>query len=82
MILSLVLLFFQQKINNFASEPVMNLSRDSEIFSQHNLGLLNSFKSFYFHNKIEKFKQLFYTSYKNFSKKQIKEYKKLTKLNV
>ncbi|MDW2921724.1 hypothetical protein R7X17_03560 [Mesomycoplasma ovipneumoniae] len=76
MILSLVLLLFQQKINKFASGPVMNLSRNSEIFSQHNLGLLNSFKSFYFHNKIEKFKQLFYTSYKNFSEKQIKEYKK------
>ncbi|MDW2907654.1 ABC transporter ATP-binding protein [Mesomycoplasma ovipneumoniae] len=82
MILSLVLLLFQQKINKFASGPVMNLSRNSEIFSQHNLGLLNSFKSFYFHNKIEKFKQLFYTSYKNFSEKQIKEYKKVTKLNV
>ncbi|WP_232510558.1 hypothetical protein [Mesomycoplasma dispar] len=82
LILSLFLLFLQQKINNFASKPVMNLSKQSEIISQNNLGLLNSFKSFYFHNKIGKFKELFLNSYKKYSEDQIKEYKKLTKLDI
>ncbi|MXR12197.1 ABC transporter ATP-binding protein [Mycoplasma flocculare] len=80
--LSFILLLFQKKINKYASDPVMKLSEDSETFSKYNLGLLNSFKAFFFHNKKEKFKQLFYNSYKNFSKNQIKEYKKLTKLNL
>ncbi|WP_341515467.1 hypothetical protein [Mesomycoplasma ovipneumoniae] len=68
MILSIVLLLFQQKINKFASGPVMNLSTNSEIFSQYNLGLLNSFKSFYFHNKIENLNNYFTQVIKIFPK--------------